>query len=210
MSIDERTRRVGRVHRAEAPLPQPPRPARRQADTRRACPPSRARLSPLALRRTVMLVRPIQFSKNRPRPRKASGSRMLVTPHPAGPKNRRTPFFGEPSNITTTDLTLSTNWWRWQVGDPAPAGRKRRGNGVRRAWLVLLSVCPAWGPGTSLLGDERRKRNSIIRAEGGLVNPYRSSLLESHIRCSLRRPRTPARFHGTLPHIRQANVHVTP
>ena len=36
------------------------------------------------------------------------------------------------------------------------------------------------GAREGLLGDERRKRIPIIRARGGLVNPYRSSMLEDN------------------------------
>ena len=53
-------------------------------------------------------------------------------------------------------------------------------DGIRRARLVVLSVVQLGGPEPGLLGDERRKRKLMIRAEGGLVNPYRSSLLEGY------------------------------
>ncbi len=72
----------------------------------------------------------------------------------------------------------------------------------------MLSVGPAWGPEPGRLGDERRKRISMIRAEGGLVNPYRSSLLESHIAALSGDPEPRRDRTRSLPHIRQVNAHV--
>ena len=48
----------------------------------------------------------------------------------------------------------------------------------------------------------------MIRAEGGLVNPYRSSLLEGHIAALSGDPEPRRARTCPLPHIRQANVHV--
>ena len=64
------------------------------------------------------------------------------------------------------------------------------------------------GPEPGLLGDERRKRKSMIRAEGGLVNPYRSSLLEDHFAVLSGDPEPRRDRTRSLPHIRQVNAHV--
>jgi len=56
--------------------------------------------------------------------------------------------------------------------------------------------------------DERRKRILMLRAEGGLVNPGRHPLLESHP-TALSGSAEPRRaYTRPLPHIRQANSHV--
>lgn len=49
----------------------------------------------------------------------------------------------------------------------------------------------------------------MIRAEGGLVNPYRSSLLEGHLTALSGDPEPRRAPTPPLPHIRQANVDVT-
>jgi hypothetical protein len=221
--------------RAEA-LPAPTQPARRQADTRRA-----VHLRDLAAAtadkvqsqscdhdRTVMFVRPIQFSKNRPRPSRGIGPRMLAAPHPAGRSPRFRPrrsIFGEPSKLIKTGRGMSSAFCASATFVPWPASRRRphraawrwcclgrqrlSGDGFRRraTWSCFPCV-RLGGPEPGLLGDVRRKRILMIRAEGGLVNPIGRPCSRAIYR-SLRRPRTPARLRGSLPHIRQANVLAT-
>ena len=78
----------------------------------------------------------------------------------------------------------------------------------------LPSWCPTWEPGdpgtwghpppaSGPAFDERRRRNSIICAEGGLVNPAAAGARGPSLGL-LRRRRSPARIHVKLPHIRQA------
>jgi len=180
-----------------------------------------------------MFVRPIQFSKNRPRPSRGIGPRMLTAPHPAGrsPQVRpRRSIFGEPSKLIKTGCGMSSAFCASATELLWPASRRRPvalPGGI--AALTETTIVERWlspratwscfpcvrlgGPEPGLLGDVRRKRISIIRAEGGLVNPYRStatqSLCSRAIYRPLRRPRTPARLRGSLPHIRQVNVHAT-
>ena len=124
---------------------------------------------------------------------------MLRTPHPAGPRKRPEPFLGEPFELTKTRQPVSTT---------ISAGVANSATAAAERCLVVLSVGPAWGPEPGQLGDERRKRKLMIRAEGGLVNPYRSSLLESHIAALSGDPEPRRARTCPLPHIRQANVHV--
>jgi hypothetical protein len=173
-----------------------------EADTRRACPPpplpafrpSRD-FDVLELRRDCHAYVLSSFQRTgrdpeRPRPR------MLVAPHPAGslPANPTCrPFLGEPFNLTKTNHALSSAFWvstacRFATSTHRVASR----DGVRKRWLVVLSVCPTWEPGTGPAWGRTPKAKLNTTRRGLACQPswstaFPRSLLESYLR-SLRRP----------------------
>ena len=95
---------------------------------------------------TVMFVRPIQFSKNRPRPSRGCRVPDARCAPSGGPKIRREPFFGEPYNFIQPtgpcQLPFLAPAMITARRDPSAIAWRRHSP----AWLVELSVCPAWGP----------------------------------------------------------------
>jgi hypothetical protein len=122
---------------------------------------------------------------------------MLTAPHPAGslPANPTCrPFLGEPFNLTKTNHALSSAFWvstacRFATSTHRVASR----DGVRKSWLVVLSVCPTW--------------------EGWRVNPLGRQPVQDPCSRAISAlsgdPYPGARSAHPLPHIRQANVHAT-
>lgn len=118
-------------------------------------------------------------------PREAVGSRMLGAPHPAGPKAGESRFLGNLTSLVDHPGRVNHffgNCPRFPRTTPTALARPpSHGDGIRRPDWSSFPCVLLGSPGAGLLGDERRKRKSIIRAEGGLVNPYRSSMLEDHL-----------------------------
>ena len=228
--------------RTEVP-PAPSKPARRQADTRRAVRLRRLRafrrfgelrrdkVQPQSCDhdRTVMFVRPIQFSKNRPRPPRGIRPRMLIAPHPAGRSPRFRPrrsIFGEPSKLIKTSRCVSSAFLRpatclgWPSsgrrqlsalpGQIQPRQAMLRATAPASRDLVLLSVCPTWGPGIGPAWGRTTKANLDNTRRGWACQPLSVIPARRLYIDLLRRPRTPARLRGSLPHIRQVNVRATP
>jgi hypothetical protein len=122
-----------------------------------------------------------------------------------GPKSRREPIFGEPYELIKTSqaVSIALSAAIATFGDGCSLGNSFAEPG----WSCFPCV-QLGGPEPGLLGDERRKRKSMIRAEGGLVNPYRSSLLEGHSATLSGDPEPRRDRTRSLPHIRQVNAHV--
>jgi hypothetical protein len=183
-----------------------------EADTRRACPPpplpafrpSRD-FDVLELRRDCHAYVLSSFQRTgrdpeRPRPR------MLVAPHPAGslPANPTCrPFLGEPFNLTKTNHALSSAFWvstacRFATSTHRVASR----DGVRKRWLVVLSVCPTWEPGTGPAWGRTPKAKFHITRRGLACQPLSGDSL-SKIPARELSPLSPATpYPGALPRVR--------
>ena len=143
-----------------------------------------SQLAPLGYVETV-LARPIQFSKNRPGP---EGPRPLVHRSCSSCEQRRrvpdahSPRLAGPDQPTFDRIqgNLLRLLQPFQTVNPHPAQsaeprlRKRQSQSGRRCGLggTFRPAVRPGSPETRELGDyERRRRNSILRAEEGLVNP---------------------------------------
>ena len=162
-----------------------------------AHPPLRARRRCAAPpRRDLVLARPIQFSKNRPRLEGASLFARLARPscgiqataHPAwsGVPNRYfRPCSGEPSYTTIASSGCQHLVAPRQASLHSAKAAARSDVGRPSVVVSDLGARTAGNLGTSAAPereqrfDERRRRTSILRAGGGSCQPS-LSLLESH------------------------------
>lgn len=130
-----------------------------------------------------------------------------------GPKSRPKPIFGEPyKSIKPTGpcqplFSATARDFRGLHRLPWPVRHRTATASAGLIGLAFRVSClgarsgPTWGRTPKAKFDNTRRGwacqpLSVVDARGPSLGP-------------LRRPRTPARFHGTLPHIRQANVLVT-
>lgn len=165
-------------------------------------------------------------------PREASGPGSSLRPFRQARSPRFRPsrsIFGEPSKLIKTSRLVSSDFLRpghfclaahsgCQPASSPPSLECPRQAALRatasasRNWSCF-PCSPTWEPGTGPAWGRTPKANLDITRRGWACQPLSVDPLQASARGlsndPLRRPRTPARFRGSLPHIRQANVHAT-